>query len=305
MLKLITESRNQNTYNLDEMNSLEIVKIMNEEDRNTIIAVEKEKEKIALVVDKVVEIMRKGGRLIYCGAGTSGRIAVLDAVECVPTFGLSSDRVIALLAGTDTSLFAKEEAEDDPELSVEALKKLNISKDDIIIGVAASGKTPYVLGALKYAKSINVFCASISCNPKSLISNYADISIELNNGPEVLTGSTRLKAGTSQKMVLNIISTASMVRVGKVYENLMVDVEVSNEKLKKRWLNIVCEITKCTLEEAESAFIESNGHAKIASIMINRGCKYEEAKKILIENNDFLRPCLINREERKICTIVE
>lgn len=305
MKKLITESRNQNTYNLDEMNSLEIVKIMNSEDKNTILAVEKEKEKIALVVDKVVEKIREGGRLIYCGAGTSGRIAVLDAVECVPTFGLKSDRVIALLAGTDTSHFAKEEAEDEPELSVEALKKLSINEKDILIGVAASGRTPYVIGALEFAKKNNVYCVSVSCNPNSLMSNFADIYIELNNGPEVLTGSTRLKAGTSQKMVLNIISTASMVRIGKVYQNLMVDVEVSNEKLKKRWLNIVCEITECTLEKAESVFIESKGNAKIASIMINRGCSYNEAKELLNANNDFLKPCLSNLEEVKKCTIVE
>lgn len=305
MNQLVTETRNPKTYRLDEMDSLEIVKTMNNEDKKTIIAVENEIRNIALVVDKVVERMQRGGRLIYCGAGTSGRLAVLDAVECVPTFGMKNDRVIALLAGTDSSNTAKEEAEDDPELAIIALKELDLNSRDILIGVAASGRTPYVIGALKYANKNNVFSVSISCNPESEMSSHANISIELNNGPEVLTGSTRLKAGTSQKMVLNIITTASMIRMGKVYENLMVDVEVSNEKLKKRWLNIVSEITECTINEAEEIFEKSEGNAKIASIMINRGCSLEEAKKLLIDKNGFLKPCLVIKKGHEKCTIVE
>ncbi len=295
--KLVTETRNPNTYQLDEMDALGIVRAMNVEDRKTIEAVEKEAEHIAEVIDAVVERMRAGGRLIYCGAGTSGRLAVLDAVECVPTFGMAKDRVIALLAGTAADSQAKEEAEDDPVLAVNSLKMIDLQSNDVLIGVAASGRTPYVIGALDYAKEKKAMTVSIACNPNCEMTKHADLAIELNNGPEVLTGSTRLKAGTSQKMVLNMITTASMILMGKVYENLMVDVEVSNEKLKQRWINIVREITGCEYEEADEYYSLSEGNAKVASIMIMHHCSSEVARQLLTKYNGFLKPCLASVKE--------
>lgn len=289
--EFITESRNPNSYDLDECSSLEIIQKMNNEDKKVAYCVEKELPKIATVIDQVVECFKKNGRLIYVGAGTSGRIGILDAVECPPTFGMDPSRVIGLLAGS-ANINAKEEAEDSYEGGKNDLKKINLSSNDMVIGIAASGRTPYVIGALDYTNSIGACSASITCNPNSEISKHATYSIEINNGPEILTGSTRLKAGTSQKMVCNMITTASMIQLGKVYENLMVDVEVSNEKLRARWNKIVSDATNTPIEICEPYYEKSNKNAKTAILMILLDVDQETANNLLNKNDGFVKKVL-------------
>lgn len=279
--RLTTEKRNPASMDLDELSTLEIIRLMNKEDINVVCAVKRELENVEKVIKKTVECLKKNGRLIYVGAGTSGRIGLLDAVECPPTFSMEPEKVVGVLAGGTDQMCAKEEQEDNYELGQADMKKLKINKNDIIIGLAASGRTPYVIGAIDYANSINAATASIACNRNAEISKHAQLSVELDNGPEILTGSTRLKAGTSQKMVCNMISTASMIALGKVYENLMVDVDVSNEKLYSRWLNIVMCITGCTVEKAEEVYELSHHNAKIAICMIKLGYNYEQASELL------------------------
>ncbi|MBP3852042.1 MAG: N-acetylmuramic acid 6-phosphate etherase, partial [Erysipelotrichaceae bacterium] len=237
---MTTETRNQNTLHLDSMSSLEIVTVMNQEDAKVPQAIHKHLDKIAKVVELAVECLEKGGRIIYMGAGTSGRLAVSDASECPPTFGVRADVVIGLMAGGDQAYTkAVEGAEDSVELAVNDLKRIHVSDKDIVIGLAASGRTPYVVAGLQYAHQLHAKTASIACNENSEIGKVADVAIEVVVGPEVLTGSTRLKAGTAQKLILNMISTAAMVRTGKAYENLMVDVVQTNEKLSRRAEKIV------------------------------------------------------------------
>lgn len=282
-LKLMTtEARNEDTYNLDEMSSLEIVSIMNKEDAKVPEAISKHLKEISQIVDMAVDSLEKNGRIIYLGAGTSGRLAVTDASECPPTFGVSPDVVIGLIAGgEDAFIKAIEGAEDSLDLAVNDLKNLNLSKNDIVIGLAASGRTPYVLGGLKFAREIGAKTASISCNDHSLIGEYADVALEVVVGPEVLTGSTRLKAGTAQKLILNMISTAVMVRMGKVYENLMVDVVQTNEKLHRRAEKIVMDATGVDLDEAKEKLKVADGNSKLAITMILASCDKEEAIKKL------------------------
>jgi len=289
--KLLTETRNKNSLNLDELTPLGIIQLMNQEDKLVAFNVERELDSIKVVIEKTIEQFKKGGRLIYCGAGTSGRVAVLDAVECPPTFGLDPKRVIALLAG-DQHGYAKEEAEDSYDLGVDDIKKVNISANDILIGIAASGRTPYVIGALDFAKDSGAITVAFSCNKESEIGRHAAYKIEVENGPEVLTGSTRLKAGTSQKMVLNMITTASMISLGKVYENLMVDVEASNEKLVERWKHIIMEATDCDYHCASEYFELSHMNAKIAIIMIKKQMDYEKAVESLNKADGFIKKVL-------------
>jgi len=289
--KLQTETRNQNSLHLDTLSPLGIIQLMNQEDKQVAYHVEKELASISVVIEKTIEQLKNGGRLIYCGAGTSGRIAVLDAVECPPTFGFDPKRVVALLAGSNHD-FAKEEAEDSVELGKEDLKLISLSSKDILIGIAASGRTPYVIGALDYANEIGAVTVAFSCNKSSEISKHATYKIEVENGPEVLTGSTRLKAGTSQKMVLNMITTASMISLGKVYENLMVDVEASNEKLVERWKHIVMEATGCDYAIASHYYHVSHMNAKIAIIMILNKVDFESANHALDETDGSIRKVL-------------
>lgn len=279
--KLITEKRNENSMKLDEMSTYEIISLMNDEDRNVIKAVNNELHSIEKVIDECVKAIKKGGRMIYVGAGTSGRIGLLDAVECPPTFGTDPDIVVGILAGGENQIFAKEEAEDSYELGQEKMKELGVDSNDIIIGLAASGRTPFVIGALDYGKKVNAATACVVCNKNSEISKHVSFPIEINNGPEILTGSTRLKAGTSQKMVCNMISTATMVKLGKVYENLMVDVDVSNEKLYQRWLSIIQTITNCSEEQAKTLYEKSNHNAKAAICMFKLNISYEQAIEYL------------------------
>lgn len=291
--KLTTENRNPNTMNLDLMSAQEIVTIMNQEDKKVAQAIEKEIPVIAKAVDLVKNAFKKGGRLIYSGAGTSGRLGVLDAAECVPTFGTSPELVRGLIAGGDKAMtVAVEGAEDSRKLGQQELKDIQLNENDIVVGIAASGRTPYVIGALEYANSLGCDTVSIACNKSAEISKYAKVAIEVEVGPEVLTGSTRLKAGSAQKMVLNMISTGSMVLIGKAYENLMVDVKTTNEKLVQRGIGMIVTATGVDYIEAQKYFEESGQNVKIAIMMILGNMKKELAIKALEKNDGKIREAL-------------
>jgi N-acetylmuramic acid 6-phosphate etherase len=288
--KLATETRNPNTMQLDEMSPREILIAMNQEDKTVPETVENEIDSIEKVVKAVIHSFNNGGRLIYVGAGTSGRLGILDAVECVPTFGVSPNQVQGLIAGGIKAFtVAVEGAEDSGPLGEEDMKSINLTENDTVIGIAASGRTPYVIGALNYARELNATTAAISCNKNAEMSKHADIAIEIETGPEVLTGSTRLKAGTAQKLVLNMISTASMIGIGKAYENLMVDVQATNEKLIERSKRIIMEATQVDYETAASYYEQAQHHVKTAIVMILLKCSYNEAVEKLTESNGFVR----------------
>lgn len=277
-----TEQRNPASARLDEMTAAEIVRLMNEEDRKVPEAVEKALPRIAYAVDLLVEAWKQGGRWIYVGAGTSGRIAALDAAECPPTFGAPPDRVLALLAGGTTAIArAMEGAEDDRSAAVRDLEAVGLREDDVVVGLAASGRTPYVVAAVKHASGAGCATIGISNNEGSELSEVADVGIEVVTGPEVLTGSTRLKAGTSEKLVLNMLSTAAFTRLGKVYKNLMVDVQATNEKLKKRARRIVREAAGVPEDEAEGLLRVAEGSVQVAVVMANAGVSAQEAHKLL------------------------
>jgi N-acetylmuramic acid 6-phosphate etherase len=291
--KLTTEQRNPETMNLDQMTPLEIAETMNRQDAKVIEAVKEVLPQVAKVIEWTTEAISSGGRIIYMGAGTSGRLGVLDAVECPPTFGVSPDVVVGLMAGGERAFVkAVEGAEDSETLGTEDLKNIGLNEKDVVIGIAASGRTPYVIHALRYARSIGVKTAIIACNRDSEMSKEADIAIEPVTGPEVLTGSTRLKAGTAQKLILNMISTGSMVGSGKAYENLMVDVMQSNEKLKTRAENIVMEATGCEREKARTAIDEAKGSVKLAITSILLDTPVEEAEKALAEAKGHIRKAI-------------
>lgn len=288
--KLSTEQRNPNSMNLDQMTPLEIAQLMNSEDTKAVESIKEVLPQVAQTITYATESLRNGGRIIYLGAGTSGRLGVLDAAECPPTFGVPAEMVVGLIAGGPSAfLKAVEGAEDSTTLCAEELKEINLTQKDIVIGLAASGRTPYVLHGLKYAKSIGCKTVAIACTRNSDIGKEADLAIEPVTGPEVLTGSTRLKAGTAQKLILNMISTGSMVGIGKVYQNLMVDVQQTNEKLKVRAQNITMEATGCSRETAETTLEKANGEVKTAIIMILLGVDYDVAKERLRESCDKIR----------------
>ena len=283
---LTTEHRNPNTMNLDRMSALEIARVMNLEDENTVRAVKEVLPRIAEAIRLGTESLEKGGRIIYLGAGTSGRLGVLDAAECPPTFGVPEGRVIGLIAGGERAILkAVEGAEDSPDLCRQDLETIGLEKRDLVIGLAASGRTPYVIYGLRYADQIGCHTVSIACTKDSEIGKEAGLAIEAVTGPEILTGSTRLKAGTAQKMILNMISTGSMVGIGRVYQNLMVDVQKTNEKLKARALNILIEATGCSKEKAAEVLKEAEGEVKTAIVMIILGISCEEARKRLAAVN--------------------
>ena len=295
LTKLTTETRNKNTMNLDRMTSIEIAITMNKEDENVIKSIRDTLPKISEVIDMCAKALKGGGRIIYMGAGTSGRLGLLDAVECPPTFGVPSDLVLGLIAGGESAFIkAVEGAEDSKTLGVDDLKNINLTNKDVVIGLAASGRTPYVIHGLKYAREIGCKTAIVVCNKDSEMAKYSDVAIEVVVGPEVLTGSTRLKAGTAQKMVLNMISTGSMVAVGKAYQNLMVDVMQTNEKLVVRAENIVIEATDCDRDTARRALKEANGKVKTAVVMILLNCKYDEAEERLKRAEGHVRFALEN-----------
>lgn len=289
----MTETRNENTMDLDQMPVLDILKMMNQEDKGMIAAIEKELHKIEEAVKMAIHSFKNQGRLIYIGAGTSGRLGVLDAVECVPTFGSSPDMVQGIIAGGMKAIAnAVEGAEDNTALGESDLKEINVTEKDTVIGIAASGRTPYVIGALQYANSQRANTVSISCNTKAEMSEYGQVAIELNTGSEVLTGSTRLKAGSAQKIVLNMISTTAMVGIGKVYQNLMVDLKPTNYKLEERSKRIIMEATNVDYDTANDYFEQANHHVKTAIVMILLQCPYEEAVVKLAEGDGFVRNVL-------------
>lgn len=291
--KLTTEQRNPQTMDLDLMSPLEIVRTMNAEDAKVIKAVGACENEIAQAIEWAAQALAQGGRIIYFGAGTSGRLGVLDAVECPPTFGVDPSRVVGLIAGGEGAFVkAVEGAEDSLTLCEEEMKAINVSARDLCVGLAASGRTPYVLGGLAYAKSVGAKTVGIACNKNSEVGAAADLAIEPVNGPEVLTGSTRLKSGTAQKLILNMISTGSMVRVGKAYQNLMVDVMQSNQKLVVRAQNITMEATGCTREEAAAAIEAAHGWVKCAIVMILSGCTADEASSKLEQSHGHVREAL-------------
>ncbi len=290
---LTTETRNRKTMNLDELTPLELLEVMNEEDQKVAQAVKQEIPQIAKAVEVIKTAIKQGGRLIYMGAGTSGRIGLLDAVECPPTFGTSPEEVVGLIAGGERAFIkAVEGAEDNEQLGVQDLQDIKLTAKDIVVGIAASGRTPYVIGGLEYANSIGTPTVAVSCNKDSAIGKVAKIAIEVVNGPEVLTGSTRLKAGTSQKLICNMLSTASMIGTGKVYGNLMVDVQLTNEKLVERAKRIVMDATDCDAETAEDYLKQADHKPKIAIVMILAGLSKEEAVQRLEESQGFVRQAI-------------
>ncbi|SEK43829.1 N-acetylmuramic acid 6-phosphate etherase [Carnobacterium iners] len=288
--KLATETRNKQTMHLDELSVLEMMQLMNQEDQTVAEKVADEIPQITKVVEAIIKSFNQGGRLIYIGAGTSGRLGVLDAAECVPTFSVNPNMVQGLIAGGMKAMtVAVEGAEDSKEFGKEDLKKIDLSENDIVIGIAASGRTPYVIGGLKYAKEIGAMTATISCNKQAEISKYAQLPIEVEVGPEILTGSTRLKSGTAQKLVLNMLSTGAMIGIGKVYQNLMVDVKPSNKKLEERSKRIIMEATNCSYELASQTFIKAEQQVKLAIVMLLTHSSKEEAEKKLTNANGFIR----------------
>jgi len=262
------------------------------------LAVEAVLPQISQAVDKITAAFKQGGRLIYLGAGTSGRLGVLDASECPPTFGVSDQMVIGLIAGGKEAMFtAQEGAEDNATLGAHDLQQIDFSSKDVLVGIAASGRTPYVIGALEYANDLGATTIALSCNPDSPIAEIAQIAISPVVGPEALTGSTRLKSGTAQRLVLNMLTTASMIRLGKSYQNLMVDVRATNRKLIARAVRIVMQATDCQREEAEALLKESHNNAKLAILMHLTGMNYEQATAKLSQSDGFLRRAMEEHEE--------
>ena len=291
--KMTTETRNSASENLDCMSSLEIVTLMNSEDSKIAPAVREQLPQIAKAVDLCVQALENGGRIVYMGAGTSGRLAAIDAAECPPTFGVSKDTVIGLIAGgNQIEISLTNDKEDSPESGMADLRQISLTKKDIVIGIAASGRTPYVIGGMEYAKKLGGNTVSIACNSNSEIGKRADVAIEVIVGSEVLTGSTRLRAGTSQKMILNMISTASMVRTGKAYRNLMVDVVQTNEKLVARAQGILMEATGISRDEAVQILEEAGGSVKKAIVMVLASCTAEEAQARLDKARGHVREAI-------------
>ncbi|MGO1041920.1 N-acetylmuramic acid 6-phosphate etherase [Clostridioides difficile] len=290
---LVTEGRNENTLEIDKENTLGIIELINNEDKIVAYAVEKQKESIAKAVNIIVDGMKKGGRLFYIGAGTSGRIGILDATECPPTYGVDFELVQAIIAGGNQAIFkAVEGAEDDKELGKQDIIDRGVTSKDIICGIAASGRTPYVIGAMEYAKELGCAVLSITMNPDSEMSKKADLPISIIVGAEVIMGSTRMKSGTAQKMVCNMLTTASMVKMGKVYSNLMVDVKTSNEKLVERAKRIIMIATNVEYNVAEKFLEEADNSVKLAIFMLKSGLDMDSAKNILDRHEGYISEAL-------------
>jgi len=291
--QMITEGRNPASQNIDELSTEAMLRVINDEDKKVALAVEAIVPQIAQVVDAITAAFSKGGRLIYCGAGTSGRLGILDASECPPTFGTPRSQVVGLIAGRHTAILqAVENAEDNVEQGAQDLRDIAFAANDVLVGIAASGRTPYVLGALAYAKQQGALTAALTCNPNSPMSHAADVALTPVVGPEVVTGSSRMKAGTAQKLVLNMLTTGAMIRSGKVYGNLMVDVEATNQKLVQRQVNIVKQATDCDDATAQQALAACQGHCKTAIVMVLAGLTAEEATSLLSQNQGFIRQAL-------------
>ena len=294
---LITEQRNPHSMEVDRLSALEIVTLMNTEDKQVPLAVERVLPQIAQAVEAVVKAFQCGARLVYLGAGTSGRLGVLDASECPPTFGVHNEMVKGIIAGGEPAIrYPVEGAEDNSNAAVTDLQAIDFNAKDVLVGIAASGRTPYVLSALGYAKQLGAITVSIASNPNSPMAQTADIAIDTLVGAEVLTGSSRLKSGTAQKLVLNMISTASMILLGKCYENLMVDVQASNEKLKARAVRIVMQATECDETIAEQTLTIAEQNAKLAIMILLSGLEKDEAQALLEKEKGRLRKALAGKE---------
>ncbi|MGP9802868.1 N-acetylmuramic acid 6-phosphate etherase [Rheinheimera sp. NSM] len=288
-----SEARSPDSMDIDLLSSIEIVKRINAADQTVAHSVANCLEQVAAVAEHIVTAFAAGGRLVYLGAGTSGRLGILDAVECPPTFSVPSSQVVALIAGGEGAVYkAVEGAEDDPQLAVTDLQRIGLSAKDILVGIAASGRTPYVLGGLAYARSIGCVTAAISCNANAPILSAADIGICAEVGPEVLTGSTRMKAGSAQKLVLNMLTTTAMIRSGKVYQNLMVDLHASNQKLVARAVRIVMQATDCDADSAQQALQAAGMNAKLAILHLLSGQSIAHCQQQLAQQQGFIRKVL-------------
>ncbi|MDF2568723.1 MAG: N-acetylmuramic acid 6-phosphate etherase [Sporomusa sp.] len=296
--RLLTEAANSKTANIDKLDTDQLLKVINDEDNTVAGAVAKEVDHIATAVDQITAALKGGGRLIYFGAGTSGRLGVLDAAECPPTFGVEPGLVIGLIAGGERALVeAVEGAEDQYDGAISQFQAIELDARDVVVGLAASGRTPYVIGGLEYANTVGAFTVAISCTPESAVSKVAKLAITPLVGPEVITGSTRMKAGTAQKLVLNMLTTASMIRFGKVYGNLMVDVRPTNAKLMERAKRIVAEATGVSLERAGEVLVQAGLNPKTAIVMIKRDCSAEQAAHYLGAAGGFIRKAIIMVDE--------
>jgi N-acetylmuramic acid 6-phosphate etherase len=290
---LTTEQPNPASAGIDEKSSLEILRIINAEDSKVAAAVADAIPSIAAVVDAVESAFRRGGRLVYVGAGTSGRLGVLDASECPPTYGVPPGMVVGIIAGGEAALTRSiEGAEDREEEGARSVEALKMGMNDVLVGVTASGQAPFVLGAMKRARSLGALVGALSCNEKSKTFMHADFPIFVNVGPEIVSGSTRMKSGTAQKLVLNMISTAAMIRLGKVYNNLMVDLRPVNSKLLRRARRLIRLATGCSEESAERAFEDSGRRVKAAIVMVKLGADRRSAERLLAENEDRIGPAL-------------
>lgn len=294
---ILSETRNSGTLDIDLLSTDAILQKINEEDQKVALAIRPALPNIAKAVDSIVAAFQKNGRLIYIGAGTSGRLGILDAVECMPTFSVSENMVLGIIAGGEKAIKrAVEGAEDDQAAAIVDLDNAKLTANDVVVGIAASGRTPYVISALRYAKQLGAKAVSVSCNPNSAIAKEADIEICAAVGPEILTGSTRMKSGTAQKLILNMLSTASMIRIGKIYQNLMVDVSASNEKLYARALLIVMQATDCDEQTATSALKEAGNEAKLAILMILTKTDAAKASALLQQHHGYLRKAVQSQE---------
>ena len=296
---LDTEQRNPATKSIDLADAKEIARLINEEDKKVAYEVEKKLDKIALAITLVKEAMENDGRLIYAGAGTSGRLGVLDAAECPPTFGSKPEQVIGLIAGGDEAMFvAQEGAEDFEENGRLAMKGIRLAENDVVCGLAASGRTPYVHGALKEAAETGCKTIMVTTVPAGQITINVDVLIDVPVGPEAIMGSTRMKSATAQKMVLNMITTGAMIRQGKVYENVMVDLMLTNKKLRERAKRIIMMFTDLSYEEASVKLKQSGGHVKTALLMALGELSKEEAERLLEEHNGFIRKAFLSLKNR-------
>ncbi|WP_042459493.1 N-acetylmuramic acid 6-phosphate etherase [Neobacillus dielmonensis] len=297
---LTTEQRNERSRNIDQLSTLEIIQLMNHEDSTVAAAVGVALPQIEAAIEAIVGALQRKGRLFYVGAGTSGRLGVLDAAECPPTFCTPPEQVQAIIAGGEQAMFiAVEGAEDDLEQGAKDLESRGFTSSDVVVGIAASGRTPYVIGALEYARKLGAVTISLACNQNAEISKHADHKMEVVVGPEVLSGSTRLKSATAQKMILNMLSTTTMIKLGKIYDNLMVDLHASNIKLVERAKRIVMEITGVSYEEAEETLNKTNQKVKPAIVMIMAGVSVEKANDAIQQANGFTRQAVELAKEGK------
>ncbi len=293
--QLLTEQRNPDTITIDCKTTLEIIDIINAEDANVITAVHREREPIAKAADMIVDTFKEGGRLIYVGAGTSGRLGILDAAECPPTYGTDPKMIIGIIAGGQKAVFqSAEDAEDFPESGAKDIQQTEVNHRDVVMGITTGGTTPYVMGALFEAKKRNAKTIFLCCNRETMPLFNVDIIIRPIVGPEVITGSTRMKAGTATKLILNMLTTTTMIKMGKVYENLMVDLRATNVKLTERAERIIMTVTGISRDDAKKLLESAFGNAKVAIVMQKLGIDYTKAKKRLDVHDGFVRKVLNN-----------